>query len=491
MICNKSQNIFSNTDDYFVHQFNTGCLSQFSYYIESKKEALVIDPIRDSDQYLDLLNSRGASLKYILETHFHADFVSGHCELARLTGAKIVFGPTAVSSFEAHIAKDEEILELGKVGIMVLHTPGHTMESVSYILLDTQCNQKAIFTGDFLFLGEVGRPDLAVSSTITEADLASCLYDSLQKIKILPDEVIVFPGHGAGSQCGKNISSGSSDSLGNQKKINYALNDGLTKDMFIEIVTSNLSTPPKYFFTNVDMNKNGHDNLEKVLEKSLKPIKPEEFVKMAETKNYVLLDSRDFNSSRTGFFKDSYLISLKITYAVWTATLLSREKQILLVTDVGQEKESIIRLARVGFENVVGYVEGGYNSLKEYCQETNRNDYITSLESVDLSNIKTIIEEYLPNGNFVIIDVREKSEWESTGVVPNSILISLKSLEDKLPELISISGSKPLAVFCKTGGRAAIAGSILKKNNITKKVYYLGGILNMIDKHVTLKSFKN
>ena len=301
----------------------------------------------------------------------------------------------------------------------------------------------------------------------------------------------MFPGHGAESACGKNISLGSSDTLGNQKKKNYALKEDLIKEMFIEIVTSNLAAPPKYFFRNVSMNKNGYESLEKVLEKSSKSIKPEEFVKMAETKNYLILDTRDFNISRNGFFKDSYCISLKITFALWTATLLSPEKQILLITDVGQEKESILRLARVGFENVVGYVEGGYNSLKEYCQTSKFNDHIVSLESVDLSNIKTIIEEYLPHGNFVIIDVREPSEWRSTGIVPNSILVSLKNLEDKVAELLSISGTKPLAVFCKTGGRATIAGSILKRHNYAKKVYLLGGIMNMIDKSVALQPYKN
>jgi hydroxyacylglutathione hydrolase len=491
MQCTRSKPIFTNTDDYFVHQLNTGCLAQFSYYIESNKEAVIIDPIRESDQYLELIKQRGATLKYILETHFHADFVSGHLDLSQSTGAKIVFGPSAVLGFDAHVAKDEEILPLGNVSIKIFHSPGHTMESTSFILLDKENYPKAIFSGDFLFLGDVGRPDLAVSSEMSDKDLAGYLFESVQKLKkSLPDDVVVFPGHGAGSACGKNISLGTSDTLGNQKKTNYALNENLTKQEFIEIVTSNLPTPPQYFFFDAMLNKNGYDAVDKVLEKSLKPISSEDFVKLANESNHVIIDSRDFNVSRISFFKGSYLISLKVTYAIWTATLLTPEQKILLVTDIGQEKESIVRLARVGYENVVGYIEGGYPQLEQYCEKQGLKDKIVSLESVDLTNIKTLVEEVLPKENIFLVDVRERSEYESTGIVPGSHLNSLKTLEQSLPDLLAQAADRPIGVFCKAGGRAAMAGSILKKYDV-KKVYFLGGIGNMIEHKVFLEPYKN
>lgn len=482
-----SQLNFKNTNDYFVHQFNTGCLSQYAYYIESNKEAVIIDPMRESAQYIELLSQRGATLKYILETHFHADFVSGHCELAKLTGAKIVFGPKASPEYEAHIAKDGEVLSVGSIQIKVFHTPGHTMESTSYVLLDTDKQPIAIFTGDFLFLGDVGRPDLAVSKDITERDLAGHIYESIQKLKSsFPDEIVVFPGHGAGSACGKNISQGASCTLGRQKKNNYALNDNLTKDEFIEIVTSNLHAPPKYFFLDVMMNKKGYDMVEKVLEKSLNPINTKDFLKLENHAEYAVIDSRDIPVSKKGFFKGSYLIPLKIQYAIWTATLISSDKKIILVTEQGQEKESIIRLARVGYENVVGYVEGGFTSLESYCIGNGLTKKIVSIESVDLTDIKNKLLET----NLYIIDSREKSEWQSTGVVSNSHLFSLSTLEENIQEILKESAGRPIGVFCKTGGRATVAASILKKNDV-EKVYNLGGILNMIEQKVELNSFTN
>jgi hydroxyacylglutathione hydrolase len=491
MQCTRTQPIFKNTDDYYVHQINTGCLAQFSYYIESNKEAVIIDPIRESDQYLELIKERGSNLKYILETHFHADFVSGHLELSKSTGAKIVYGPTAETEFETYIAKDEEILPLGNVSIKVFHSPGHTIESTSYILMDKENQPKAFFSGDFLFLGEVGRPDLAVSSSITDKDLANYIFESIQKLKSsLPDDIVIFPGHGAGSACGKNISLGTSDTLGNQKKTNYALNENLTKEEFIEIVTSNLSTPPQYFFLDVMLNKKGHELVEKIVEKSLKPIIPEDFIKLAKDGNHVVIDSRDFNVSKSEFFKGSYLISLKLTYAIWAANLFTPEQKILLVTHFGQEKESIVRLARVGYENVIGYLDGGFPRLEQYYKEHTLEEDIVSLESVDLSNIKSQIHELSTKENVFIVDVREKSEWESTGIVPHSHPCSLKTLEQTLPELLSKANNQPFGVYCKTGGRASIAGSILKKHDI-KKVYFLGGISNMIEQKVELESYKN
>jgi len=491
MTCtNQTKNIFQNTEDYYVHQFNTGCLAQFSYYIESNKEAIIIDPIRESDIYIDLLKVRGAKLKYILETHFHADFVSGHCELAKLTGAEIVFGPSAKPQYDSIVANDGDLLNLGDVKIQVFHSPGHTLESSSFTLLDRTHTPKAIFTGDFLFLGEVGRPDLAVSNEISERDLAGMLFDSITKLKkTLPDDVVIFPGHGAGSACGKNISSGVSDTLGNQKKTNYALNDNLKKEEFIEIVTSNLPTPPKYFFFDAMMNKKGYDTTETILEKSYRAINPKDFIELAKEKDIAVLDTRDFNKSMSGFFKESYLISLKITYAITTANMFPPNQKFLFITDPGQERESILRLARVGYENSVGFVEVGYEGLEKYCVSQGLVDKISFIRTVQNDNLKTFVEEIIEKQNMEIVDVREKSEWESTGVVPNAKLVSLGNIEGRIDEFIEIGENKPLVVYCRSGGRAAVAGSILKKYNIPQ-VYSIGGILNMITHNVPIKKLK-
>ena len=482
--------IFHNTEDYFVHQFSTGCLSQYSYYIESNKEAIIIDPIRESDIYIEMLKQRGAKLKYILETHFHADFVSGHCELSKMTGAEIVYVPNAETSFEAKITKDEDILQIGNSKIKVFHTPGHTPESTSYILLDNSNTPKAIFTGDFLFLGEVGRPDLAVSGNITEKDLAGMLYNSIIKIKkFIPDDVVVFPGHGAGSACGKNISSGSRDTFGNQKKTNYALNDNLNKEEFIEIVTSNLSLPPKYFFHDVIMNKEGCQTTENIIKNSYQSITPEDFIKLSLDKDTVIIDSRDFQESIHGYYKGSHLISLKMTYAITTARMFSPNQKILLVTNPGEERESILRLARVGYENIIGFVEGGYKNLENYCLSQGLLESIVFLKTVQNDNLKTFIEEIIEKENVEIIDVRERSEWENTGVIQKANLVPLGNIEGRIEEFIKKGEQKPLAVYCRVGGRAALAGSILKKYGIPH-VYSLGGIMNMIAQKVPLKKLK-
>lgn len=491
MTCqNQTKNIFQNTGDYYVQQINTGCLSQYSYYIESKGEAVIIDPIRESDIYLDILKSRGAKLNYVLETHFHADFVSGHLELAKLTGAKIVYGPSANPKYDAMIAKDEDILQVGSIKIKVFHSPGHTLESTSFILLDNSDAPKAIFTGDFLFLGEVGRPDLAVSKEISERDLACMLWDSITKLKkALPDDIVLFPGHGAGSACGKNISSGSSDTLGNQKKTNYALNDNLKKEEFIEIVTSNLPAPPQYFFFDAMTNINGYQTTQTILEKSLKPLKPQEFIELAREKDTVVIDTRDFNKSISGFFEGSILISLKLPYAITTATLFTPQQKFLLITDEGDQRESVLRLARVGYENILGFVDGGYESLEKYCVSQGLSDLVVFLETVENDNLKSFIENAIEKESMELIDVREKSEWENTGVLPKANLVSLKNVEGRIEEFLEKGQMKPLGVYCRSGARAAVAGSILKKYGI-RQVYSLGGILNMLTHNIPFKKLK-
>lgn len=481
MSCLTSKTL-QNTDELFFQQINTSCLSQFSYYIESYGEALIIDPMRDIDQYKEILKTRGAKLKYVLETHFHADFVSGHIDLSKETGAVIVYGPTAKPEFEAKIAEDKEQFQLGKVTIEVIHTPGHTLESSSYLLLDSQKNPLALFTGDFLFLGEVGRPDLAVKGDITEETLASYLFDSLKKISYIPDTVLIYPGHGAGSPCGKNISSGGSDTLGNQRKTNWAMNQNISKQEFVEIATSNLSTPPQYFFHDVFMNKKGYEEVSKVVEQEMKALKPEEFLKiLEEDKTIVVLDTRDSMVSSKEFFTSSYLISLKMTYAIWVGTLFVPNTKFIIIAEPGKEKESILRLSRIGYETILGYLEGGWEPLKQYLQTNVLQDKISSLEPIDLNDIQKVLSQQ----KFELVDVREKGEWESTGVLPGSHLLSLSQFEKNIEKVKSWESENKFGVYCRTGARSTVAGSILKKYGF-KNVINLGGILNMIEKGVKL-----
>jgi hydroxyacylglutathione hydrolase len=470
--------------DYFIHQFSTSCLAQFSYYIESGKEAIIIDPIRDIDIYLEMLNQRGANLKYIFETHYHADFVSGHLDLSNKTGAQIVYGPTAKSDYEIIVAEDNQDFSIGSIKLRLLHTPGHTLESSCFLLIDSEDKPKAVFTGDCVFLGDVGRPDLAVKGDISENDLASMLYESVQRIKKLPDDVIIFPGHGAGSACGKQIGAGTSCIVGRQKINNYAFNDNLSKQEFIEIVTSNIPTPPQYFFFDVMLNKKGYESLEKVVERSLVPIAPERIFEILEKEpnNYVIIDSRDFMVSINNFLKGSYLIALKIQYAIWTANLFSPDQKILLITEPGKEKESVVRLARVGYENVVGYVAGGFEGLLEYATKNNISmDHFVSFHVPDLSQIKEHLEENVPKKDtYHVLDVREPQEWQSGVVHKDAMFIPLKKLEqeENIQQVLKSAEGKTVGVHCKTGGRAAIAGSILKKHGV-KDISFLGGTTNM------------
>jgi hydroxyacylglutathione hydrolase len=453
-------------DDYYLKQINTGCLSQFSYYIESNGECVIIDPMRESDLYDDIIKQRGSKLKYVLETHFHADFVSGHYELAKKYGAIIVYGPNAKAEIDIKVADDNEEIKLGNATIKVLHTPGHTLESTTYLLLDSKGNQECIFTGDTLFLGDTGRPDLAVKGgDISEYDLAKMLYESVQtKIKPLNDTVIVYPGHGAGSACGKNISSGSSDTLSNQKKTNYVFNENLKKEEFIELATANIPTPPSYFFHSVMKNKTGYNSVPDILEKALVPLSLEEFKKHKADETIIVLDTRDANVVCNGYIPESILINLKMSYAIWIGTLFSPETKFVIVAEPGKEKESIVRMTRIGFENILGYLEGGFDTWVKNGGEVAKFEN----KDLDINNLK----------NIYLFDVREKGEW-ARGVVEGANLISLSQLEhnlDKIPK------DKELHFMCQSGMRSVVAISMLRRHKFPNNlVNVTGGCLKVVN----------
>ena len=389
----------------FVKQLYTGCISEAAYYIESDGVAAIIDPLRDIEEYLDLANERKAKIKYIFETHFHADFVSGHLDLAAATGATIVYGPGTVTKFPVHVAKDGEIFELGKLQVEVLHTPGHTLESSCFLLKDENAKDHAVFTGDTLFVGDVGRPDLAQKGEeLTMNDLAGMLYESLQtKIKTLADDVIVYPAHGAGSSCGKNLGPETHSTIGEQKQTNYALQPQ-TKEAFIKAVTEGLAEPPQYFPINAMINKEGYESLDTVLEKGLQPLSIADFKKKAAEDNVIILDTRNSGLFTQGFVPGSISIGLDGRFAEWAGSLLPFDKTIILVTEQGKEKETIVRLARVGFDKMAGCLEGGY----EAWQAAGENiDMIIDVEADELAM------DIPFDPNIVIIDVRKETEYGS------------------------------------------------------------------------------
>ena len=355
-----------------VEQIYTGCLAQGAYYIASNGEAVIIDPLREVGPYLDRAEKDGVTIKYILETHFHADFVSGHIDLAAKTGAKIVYGPTANTAFDCHIAQDGEVLKVGDVTIHVLHTPGHTMESTTYLLKDESGKDHAIFSGDTLFLGDVGRPDLAQkAATMTQEDLAGILFDSLRnKIMVLGDDVIVYPGHGAGSSCGKNMSKETVGTIGEQKATNYALRANMTKEEFVAEVTEGLLPPPAYFPENVRLNKTGYESLDKVMERGLRPLSVDAFEVAANETDALILDTRHQNTFIHGFIPQSIFIGIQGSFAMWVGALIPDIKQeILVVADPGMEEEVVTRLSRVGYDNCIGFLDGGFDAWKNSGKE--------------------------------------------------------------------------------------------------------------------------
>jgi hydroxyacylglutathione hydrolase len=446
-----------------IEQIYTGCLAQGAYYIRSGNEAAIIDPLREVDSYIEKARNDGATIKYILETHFHADFVSGHLDLAAKTGATIVFGPTAAPKFKAHIAIDGEELKVGNIVFKVLHTPGHTMESTTYLLKDEDGKEVAIFTGDTLFLGDVGRPDLAQKAAhLTKEQLAGLLFDSLHsKIIPLSDSLMVYPAHGAGSACGKNMSKDTVDTLGHQKQTNYALRASMSREEFINEVTDGLEAPPAYFPENVRMNKEGYESIDKVIKSGTQPLTTEEFELIANETGALILDTRSANDFRMGFTPNSINIGIEGSFAPWVGALIPGVNQpLLIISDKGREEEVVTRLARVGYDNTLGYLKDGFKSWVAAGKET---DTINSITAVDLSNQLT--------KDTIIIDVRKQSEFQAEHV-ESAINLPLDFINDHLAE---IPKQGKVFVHCAGGYRSMIAISILKARGWDNLIDVSGG----------------
>ncbi|GAB5472467.1 MAG: MBL fold metallo-hydrolase [Maribacter sp.] len=447
-----------------IEQIYTGCLAQGAYYIESKGEVAIIDPLREVQPYIDRAKNDNAQIKYIFETHFHADFVSGHVTLSKQTDAPIVYGPNANPSFEAIIASDGQEFQVGELTLKVLHTPGHTMESTTYLLRDASGKDHAIFSGDTLFLGDVGRPDLAQKAAdLTMEDLAGILYDSLRK-KIMPlsDDVIVYPAHGAGSACGKNMMKETVDTLGNQKKMNYALRADMTKDEFIKEVTDGLLPPPKYFPLNVKMNKEGYDDIEEVIGRGTRALAPEEFEIAANETGALVLDVRHQNEFIQGHIPRSIFIGLNGDFAPWVGTLVADTKQpILLVVPEGLEEETITRLSRVGFDGSIGYLAGGFEAWKKAEKEY---DTITSLPAER-------VKEDINTKKVPVFDVRKVGEYQSEHII-DAHHTPLSMLNDHLAEFPK---EAPFYIHCAGGYRSVIAASILKSRGFHNLIDLAGG----------------
>ena len=444
----------------YIEQLYTGCLAEAAYYIESEGEAAIIDPLRETSPYIELAAKRNAKIKYVFETHFHADFVSGHIDLARKTGSSIVFGPTAQTGYDVIVAKDDEVFSIGKIKLKVLHTPGHTLESSCFLLIDENGNNNAVFTGDTLFVGDVGRPDLAIKSDLTIDDLAGMLFDSLNsKIKPLADDVIVYPAHGAGSSCGKNIGKETFSTIGTQKKLNYAMQP-MNKLDFIKAVTDGLSSAPGYFAMDAKLNKEGYDSIDDVLKKNTKALTVTEFeTEMA--KGALVLDVRSADDFEKGFVPKAINIGLNGQYAPWVGMLIDGNVPLILVAEDGKEAEAVLRLARVGYEKVNGYLKGGISAWK------NEGKKIETIESVTAEDFVAKID---PSSN--ILDVRKLGEVES-GIVENAQHMCLSRLQT---ELNSLDKNKHYFVHCAGGYRSMMAASILKQKGFTKITNVLGGM---------------
>lgn len=461
-----------------VEQIYTGCLAQGAYYILSDGEAAIIDPLREVGPYLEKASRDNARIKYVLETHFHADFVSGHLDLAAKTGAEIVYGPGANPSFKAHIATDGEILSVGKVSIVVLHTPGHTLESTTYLLKDEQGRDHALFTGDTLFLGDVGRPDLAQKAAhMTQEDLAGLLYESLRtKIMPLNDDVIVYPAHGAGSACGKNMMKETVDTLGNQKKFNYALRADMTKDEFIREVTEGLLPPPSYFPENVRMNKEGYESIDAVLNKGTRALTAEEFELLANEYSAVVLDTRAPGIFAKGFIPKSINIGIDGSFAPWVGALIPGVSQpILLIAEEGRETEVVTRLARVGYDNTLGFLKGGFKSWLQAGKE------VDSIESV---SAKEFARRY-KNAHPPVVDVRKASEFKAEHV-EGAVNTPLDFLNEHLAE---IPKEGEVYVHCAGGYRSMIAASILKARGWQNIIDVEGGMKAIAETDVPKTDF--
>ena len=447
-----------------IEQIYTGCLSQGAYYIESQGEAAIIDPLREVKPYLEKAKKNKATIKYIFETHFHADFVSGHVTLAKETGATIVYGPEAKTGFDSLIAKDQQEFKIGEITLTVLHTPGHTMESTTYLLRDASQKDIAIFSGDTLFLGDVGRPDLAQKAAdMTQEDLAGILYESLRK-KIMPlaDDVLVYPAHGAGSACGKNLSKETVGTLGEQKKTNYALRADMTKEEFIKEVTDGLLPPPQYFPLNVKMNKEGYEDIDTVLKSGTTPLDPEAFEKLATQSGAIILDVRHQDAFAEGHIPQSIFIGIDGGFAPWVGALIGDvEQPILLVTPEGREEETVTRLARVGFDNTLGYLDGSLKAWKKAGKATD------SVEGIDTTEMKTLSEKE----SLTVFDVRKPGEYLSEHL-PDAKNTPLDFINEHMNEFPT---GTPFYMHCAGGYRSMIAASILKSRGIHNLIDVRGG----------------
>jgi hydroxyacylglutathione hydrolase len=460
-----------------VEQIYTGCLAEAAYYIESNGEAVIIDPLRETAPYIERAEADGAKIKYVLETHFHADFVSGHLDLAKKTGATIVYGPTAVPNFKAHIAKDGEILKVGKISIKVLHTPGHTMESSTYLLFDENGKEYAIFSGDTLFMGDVGRPDLAVKTDLTREDLAGHLYESLQnKIMPLPDDVIVYPGHGAGSACGKKMSQETWGYLGEQKKTNYALQH-MSKEQFVKEVTTGLVDPPQYFPKNAVMNKMGYDSFDDVLERGMNPLSIRAFKAAWEEEAALVIDTRPQDVFAKGFIPGTVFIGIDDNFAPWTGALVPDLKQpILFICDPGREEEVITRMSRVGYDNSIGYLEGGFDAWAAAGEEVDTMEEVEAEELVKLHG--------QPDVN--ILDVRKTSEYDAQHVI-GAQNFPLDFINKNMSE---VDRDKTYYLHCAGGYRSMIAASVLRTRGFEKLVNIKGGYKAVAETKIPMTEFQ-
>ena len=461
-----------------IEQIYTGCLAQGAYYIVSENEAVIIDPLREIKPYLNRAEKDGVKIKYVLETHFHADFVSGHVDLAKASGATIVYGPTASPNFDAHIASDGEILEVGKIKLKVLHTPGHTMESSCFLLIDENGKDHSIFTGDTLFIGDVGRPDLAQKAAhMTQEELAATLYHSLRnKVMTLADDVIVYPAHGAGSACGKNMSKETVSTIGEQKQFNYALRANMTGAEFVKEVTDGLMPPPAYFPLNVAMNKSGYDNIDVVMKRGLTALNVNDFETAANETDAVVLDTRNADEFRKGFVPNSINIGLDGQFAPWVGALIPDVKQqILLIAEIGKEEETIMRLARVGYDFVIGYLDGGVNAWKNAGKEIDTINRITAEEFASRVNVS----------KDKIVDVRREGEFEAEHV-ENANNIPLDFINENIA---SFPKEEHFFLHCAGGYRSMITASILKSRGWDNFTEVAGGFSAISKTEVPKTSF--
>ena len=461
----------------YIQQLYTGCLSEAAYYIESDGEAAIVDPLRDIETYINLAKERNAVIKYIFETHFHADFVSGHLDLSKKTAAPIIFGPDTVTNFPVHIAKDGEDFKLGKITLQLIHTPGHTIESSCYLLKDENNQAHSIFTGDTLFVGDVGRPDLSSGDMSKEA-LASIMYDTLQN-KILPlsDDILVYPAHGAGSSCGKNMGPNNFSTIGEEKKNNYALQPQ-SKEAFIKALTDGLAAPPAYFSINAQINKEGYESLDLIKSKALTPLTVAAFKSKLKS-DYTILDTRAADIFTHGFVPGSINIGLEGRFAEWAGSILSFAQPMLLITEPGKEEETIIRLARVGFSKMEGYLKGGFNAWKKAGEKI---DLIIDVESDELAM------DIPHDPNLQVIDVRKSAEF-TEGHVKNAINLPLNEMTD-LAQIANFEENQNLYVHCGGGYRSVIACSLLKSHGIHNIRNVIGGF-EKIKQEATIKIVKD